>query len=246
MLELNHSDNNKKIILDLCGGSGSWSRPYKEAGYDVRVITLPNYDVTDVVFSSDYMVFNKQTYDVNDMGVDYARVYGILAAPPCTEFSHVKNEKLQRDIDGGLKIVNACLEIIDVCKPICWALENPAGKLRHYIGEPQMVFQPWQFGDAWTKRTHIWGKFNKPIQQYKKYEDVEEIPGLYKRPGRNKVNFVWLHKSAISKIPQLRCFNPNTDADFRAITPQVLLKRFSKQISKRRDYNARTKPHLTK
>ncbi len=26
-------------------GTGSWSRPYKEAGYDVRVITLPEYDV---------------------------------------------------------------------------------------------------------------------------------------------------------------------------------------------------------
>ena len=29
-----------KIILDLCGGTGAWSEPYKEAGYDVKVITL--------------------------------------------------------------------------------------------------------------------------------------------------------------------------------------------------------------
>jgi ubiquinone/menaquinone biosynthesis C-methylase UbiE len=34
-----------KIILDLCGGTGAWSLPYKEAGYDVRNITLPDYDV---------------------------------------------------------------------------------------------------------------------------------------------------------------------------------------------------------
>ena len=34
-----------KIILDLCGGTGSWSKPYKENGYDVRVITLPEHDV---------------------------------------------------------------------------------------------------------------------------------------------------------------------------------------------------------
>lgn len=34
-----------KIILDLCGGTGSWSRPWKENGYDVRNITLPEYDV---------------------------------------------------------------------------------------------------------------------------------------------------------------------------------------------------------
>ena len=39
--------NMSKIILDLCGGTGSWSKPYKEAGYDVRVITLPEYDLFD-------------------------------------------------------------------------------------------------------------------------------------------------------------------------------------------------------
>ena len=26
-----------KIILDLCGGTGAWSKPYKDAGYDVRL-----------------------------------------------------------------------------------------------------------------------------------------------------------------------------------------------------------------
>ena len=31
----------EKIILDLCGGTGAWSKPYREAGYDVRLITLP-------------------------------------------------------------------------------------------------------------------------------------------------------------------------------------------------------------
>lgn len=29
--------NSDKIILDLCGGTGSWSKPYRDAGYDVRV-----------------------------------------------------------------------------------------------------------------------------------------------------------------------------------------------------------------
>lgn len=28
----------KKIIFDLCGGTGSWSKPYKDNGYDVRII----------------------------------------------------------------------------------------------------------------------------------------------------------------------------------------------------------------
>ena len=54
--------NSGKIILDLCGGTGSWSSPYLHAGYDVRLVTLP---LTDV-----------RIYQPP------ANVYGILAAPP--------------------------------------------------------------------------------------------------------------------------------------------------------------------
>ena len=35
----------ERIILDLCGGTGAWSRPYKDAGYNVQNVTLPEYDV---------------------------------------------------------------------------------------------------------------------------------------------------------------------------------------------------------
>jgi hypothetical protein len=38
--------NNDKIILDLCGGTGNWSKPYKDAGYDVRLVSLPTHDVS--------------------------------------------------------------------------------------------------------------------------------------------------------------------------------------------------------
>ena len=34
-----------KIILDLCGGTGAWSKPYKDAGYKVINVTLPEFDV---------------------------------------------------------------------------------------------------------------------------------------------------------------------------------------------------------
>lgn len=45
-------DEGNKIILDLCGGTGAWSKPYKDAGYDVQVITLPTYDLekTNIMF----------------------------------------------------------------------------------------------------------------------------------------------------------------------------------------------------
>ena len=42
------SDNSKKIILDLFAGTGAWSQPYLDAGYDVRRITLPEHDVSNL------------------------------------------------------------------------------------------------------------------------------------------------------------------------------------------------------
>jgi len=201
-------DNSSKIILDLCGGSGSWSRPYKQAGYDVRLITLPNNDV--------------RTYEPPE------NVYGILAAPPCTEFSvlNCKAENRERHFDVGLSIVVPCLKIIAMCRPKWWALENPVGHLMDYMGRPQLIFQPWEYGDPWTKRTAIWGNFDQPQKLYSIWDDVPNKLPLYTRPGRGKPNFAYLHKSAQALIPQLARAHPQTDADFRAITPPGFAKAF--------------------
>lgn len=130
-----------KIVLDLCGGTGSWSRPYRDAGYDVRLITLPDGDV--------------RTY------MPPENVYGILAAPPCTEFSLAKGG-LPRDFDTGMETVAACLQIIWQCrkqdKLAFWALENPRGLLRQFLGRPHFTFEheliPAQYEDTvreWQK-----------------------------------------------------------------------------------------------
>lgn len=140
-------ENGNKIILDLCGGTGSWSRPYKEAGYDVRLITLPEYDV--------------RTY------IPPEGVYGILAAPPCTEFaSSGARWFAEKDWDGrtmeSMGVLIAVLEIIARSQPTFWALENPVGRIRRWMHRPTMTFDPCDFGDPYTKKTHLWGRFNIP------------------------------------------------------------------------------------
>lgn len=203
-----HEAANRPIILDLCGGSGSWSKPYVEAGYDVRLVTLPEHDVL--------------TYQPPE------GVHGILAAPPCTEFSVLNciAAPRERKPDEGLKVVMACLRIINLCRPDWWAMENPVGYLREYMGYPRMTFQPWEYGDPWTKRTDIWGNFTPPNKIYTRWEDVPNKLPLYTRPGRRKPNFAYLHKSAQALIPQLAWTRPETDADFRAITPPGFAKAF--------------------
>lgn len=142
-------DNRKKIILDLCGGTGGWSKPYKDAGYDVRVITLPDYDVF--------------TYKPP------REIYGILAAPPCTMFSRARTTaKTPRDFKGAIEVVSACLRIIWEAQYEnrfglkFWAMENPAGHLQRFMGKPPFKFHPYDFGDRHSKHTFIWGNFNEP------------------------------------------------------------------------------------
>ena len=154
--------NSDKIILDLCGGTGAWSKPYKDAGYDVRIFTLPDYDVRDW----------KDTW----LGKYEASVYGILVAPPCTMFSYARTNAIKpRDLKEGMECVRACLDIIwsfmEVKQPTAkkeiplkfWALENPYhGFLKKFLGTPAFTFDPWEFGDGYQKRTALWGYFNEP------------------------------------------------------------------------------------
>ena len=139
----------RRIILDLCGGTGAWSKPYKDNGYDVRLITLPEHDV--------------RTYQPPD------NVYGILAAPPCTHFS-VSGAQYwkEKDADGrtfeDITILTACLMIIARTNSKFWVIENPVGRMRKMLGEPQLIFNPCDYGDAYTKKTYLWGKFNPLVK----------------------------------------------------------------------------------
>jgi len=171
-------NNSDKIILDLCGGTGSWSKPYEDAGYDVRLITLPTHDVF--------------TYKPPK------NVYGILAAPTCTHFSLARtNAKTPRDLRGAMQLVKRCLEIIwaqqyelpsknsKITTLKFWALENPRGFLRYFLGNPPLEMNPYEYGDPYKKVTHIWGNFNLPKKNEVKYDKtkfdarlLEDLPPL--------------------------------------------------------------------
>lgn len=65
-----------------------------------------------------------------------------------------------------MEVVGACYRIIWRSRATgslkFWALENPTGLLRQFLGVPHFTFQPWWFGDRHTKRTDIWGYFSIP------------------------------------------------------------------------------------
>lgn len=205
--------NKNKVILDLCGGTGSWSKPYKDAGYQVIVVTLPHHDIRHAVLNPRGICFPSRTAD--SIVVQKQDVYGILAAPPCTMFSRARTTaKTPRDFVGAMQIVSACLEIVWACRSAgslrWWALENPMGFLRQFLGNPAHSFRGWEFGDDHVKFTDIWGYHTMPVGRFKK-------PISFDRT-----------KWAGSKKPKEYANIPMSRADVRAITPPGFAKAFFK------------------
>ena len=189
---------NKKIILDLCGGTGSWSEPYKKAGFKVINITLPKFDVRTFIFDNDYLKFGSQSIEIN-------KIYGVLAAPPCTQFSKAnwRVKKVDRLFSQGMQTVCACMIIIwgiqERGAPLhFWALENPLGYLYNFLGKPAFYFQPWQFGEKdfrATKRTAIWGYFNQPGKTVRK----RSVPYIRDPKKIKGGNLCWGSRSAADR-----------------------------------------------
>lgn len=195
-----------KIILDLCGGTGSWSEPYRKAGYDVRLITLPEFDVLH--WRKYPEIMEPLTTQIAGEGV-----YGILAAPPCTMFSRARTTaKTPRDFVGAMQIVQACMEIVWAARTQgdleFWALENPMGMLRQFMGNPPHHFRGWEYGDKHVKFTDLWGYYKMPTPKVK--EAIKFNQKSYAAP------------KAPAKYAHLKLDR----ADIRAITPPGFAKAF--------------------
>jgi hypothetical protein len=128
-----------RVILDLCAGTGAWSQPYLDAGYTVIRLTLPEADVR--------LVHRLP-----------GKVHGILAAPPCTVFANsgARWPRTQEQMLEGLSVMDACLRAVTIYEPEWWALENPVVKMRRYLGDPTLIFDPCDYGDPYTKKTLLW------------------------------------------------------------------------------------------
>ena len=147
-------------------------------------------------------------------------VYGVIANPVCTDLSTALSNGKAKNIEQGMFLVNHCRRIINECKPKFWVIENPAmGALKSVIGKPDHIYQPWQYGSPWTKKTALWGDFNMPEPLYKNWEDVPKNDNLYVRPGRPKPSLAFLHKSAIKFLPEYDWCKDKikNDADFRSL-----------------------------
>lgn len=157
-------DISDRLILSLFDTTGEWSRPYREAGYPVAHIDIQNVDpcnVHDICFD---------WFEDNGLW----NVWGVLAAVPCTDFA-VSGARWfeEKDADGrtaaSVELAEQTLRIIEFIKPAWWAIENPVGRLPRLVPALRefgpWYFQPCDFGDPYTKKTGLWGEFNRNLRK---------------------------------------------------------------------------------
>jgi site-specific DNA-cytosine methylase len=83
----------------------------------------------------------------------------IIAFPPCTHLASSGAAWFEaKRADGRQK---AAIEFFMIfanhpCEKI--AIENPVGVMSSNYRKPDQIIQPWQFGDAYSKRTCLWLK----------------------------------------------------------------------------------------
>jgi len=198
----------KKIILHLCADLGSDSYFYQLS------------EEYEVIMIGESVGVENYTPPAN--------VHGIIANPPCTEFSTAGDFRDVKDLEKGMFLVEHCIRIIKQAKPKWYVIENPAnGRLKEMLGAAKYVYQPWEFGSPWTKKTALWGKFTMPERYFKKWEDVPKLD-LYVRPGRKKPGLVYFHKSAVDLIPEFQWAKDRIkcDADIRSMCSQGFAKAF--------------------
>jgi hypothetical protein len=154
--------NANKVVLSLFDLTGEWSMPWDAAGYQVfrfDIQTDPEYgDVSK--FSGDFFNDIFGAFDGQD-------IYAILAACPCTDFaSSGARHFAAKDEDGrtleSVELVRQTLATIEYFKPSVWAIENPVGRIEKLTGLPpwRSSWNPNHFGDPYTKKTLLWGRFN--------------------------------------------------------------------------------------
>jgi hypothetical protein len=155
-------------LLSLFDYTGAWAEPYLGNGWTVFQLDIKlGTDIMEI----DTMWLYENVFDNSPDGT----VDGIIAAPPCTDFSrsgaqYWPEKDRNGDTDKSAELVRQVLRIVDVCMPDFWAIENPVGRLNRVVPELQpygpWYFQPYDFGDPFTKKTGLWGEFNLPRKSY--------------------------------------------------------------------------------
>lgn len=142
----------------LCDRSGVAARPWAEAGAECWCVDVQHSIRRNRSEAVGTGVIHFVWGDVRSWCPPRQPTF-LMAFPPCTDVSvsgarDFKTKGL-RKLTDALDLFNACQQAA-AWSGAPYAIENPVGVLSSHVREPDQIFQPWQYGDNYSKATCLW------------------------------------------------------------------------------------------
>lgn len=154
-------------MISLCDKSGVMCRPWAEAGYTCYAVDLQHKVRSDKIekVGKGAIIY---TYGDARSWIPPAgiRIMFVAAFPVCTnmagsgsqDYSNLNGRIPKKGIPAlmdGLMLFNSCYQVA------CWSgapfcIENPSGVIPTHFRKPDYYFQPWNYGDLYSKKTCLW------------------------------------------------------------------------------------------
>jgi len=145
-----------RIVVSLCDRTGIMVQPWLEAGYDAIIVDVQHRPGRWPDEHNPRLV--RVGGDVRDFRPPSDPAIW-FAFPECTNLAVSGARWFE---DKGLEQLHDSLGVVLACKRLCesngapWMLENPVGMLSSYWRTPNYIFQPWEYGEKYSKKTCLW------------------------------------------------------------------------------------------
>lgn len=167
---------NQRLIISLYDYTTAWVQPYIKAGYPVIV--------WDKKVEGDILERFSWLCGMIDDAIEEGYIpYGILSATPCDDFAGSgarwwaeKDKPVPgyEPFENSVEMYTALALVVFMLRDRYetlkfWVVENPVGRIEKLVPElvpfRKMLFNPCDYGDAYTKKTVLWGEFNTSLQK---------------------------------------------------------------------------------
>ena len=145
-------------MVSLCDRTGNMVRPWAHAGYECYCIDVQHSIRKERIEGSIHYIWGDVRGWIPPEGIR-SRIGIVFAFPPCTHVAVSGARDFRRK---GNYMLRDALELFSACEQAAsWSgapymIENPVGKFSDHMGKPDHSFQPWQYGDLWSKKTCLW------------------------------------------------------------------------------------------
>lgn len=145
-------------VISLCDKTGTMVEPWAEAGYECWCVDVQHSIRKERIEGNIHYIWGDvRTWSPPALVI--RRLKALFAFPPCT---HVTVADARDFRTKGTALLRDSLELFSACEHaalwsgVPYMIENPVGKFSDHMGKPDYIFQPWNYGDLWNKKTCLW------------------------------------------------------------------------------------------